>query len=94
MLADVGSVEFDRPPWRPKRVFEGQREILDLWPEDCGEGAIRCLRTLTEITNRGVGGGLILVCDGLKGLLDTVQPVQQGTVVQTCVVHQLRHSFC
>lgn len=48
---------------------------------------------LTEIKNRGVNDALMLVCDGLKGLPDTVGTIWPRTTVQTCVVHLLRNSF-
>ena len=35
----------------------------------------------------------MLVCDGLKGLPDSVAQVWPPTIVQTCVVHLLRASF-
>ncbi len=37
---------------------------------------------------------LILVCDGLDGLPDAVEATWPQTVVQTCIVHLLRNSFC
>ena len=43
--------------------------------------------------NRGVRDVLMLVCDGLKGLPDSVNTVWDRTIVQTCVIHLLRNSF-
>jgi putative transposase len=34
-----------------------------------------------------------LVCDGLKGLPDTVNAVWPATIVQTCLIHLIRNSF-
>jgi len=72
---------------------EGHRDILGLWAGDGAEGAKFWLHVLTEIKNRGVDDVLMLVCDGLRGLPDTVETVWPRTVVQTCVVHLLRNSF-
>ncbi|WTW94950.1 IS256 family transposase [Streptomycetaceae bacterium NBC_01309] len=72
---------------------EGHRDILGLWAGDGAEGAKFWLHVLTEIKNRGVEDVLMLVCDGLKGLPDSVEAVWPKTVVQTCVVHLLRNSF-
>ncbi|MEU0940923.1 IS256 family transposase [Embleya sp. NPDC005971] len=72
---------------------EGHRDILGLWAGDGAEGAKFWLHVLTEIKNRGVDDVLMLVCDGLRGLPDTVETVWPKTVVQTCVVHLLRNSF-
>src|SRR3954468_18897503 len=71
----------------------GERDILGLWAGDGGEGAKYWLQVLTEIKNRGVEDVCILVCDGLKGLPDSVSAVWPLTVVQTCVIHLLRNTF-
>ena len=34
-----------------------------------------------------------MVCDGLKGLPDSVNTVWPDTLVQTCIVHLMRNSF-
>jgi putative transposase len=76
-------------------TVDGTRDILGLWAGEHGdgEGAKYWLRVLTEIKNRGVADVCMLVCDGLKGLPDTVGQVWPQTIVQTCVVHLLRNSF-
>ncbi|MCP2336819.1 transposase-like protein [Actinomadura rupiterrae] len=76
-------------------TVDGQRDFLGLWAGEHGdgEGAKYWLRVLTELKNRGVKDVLMLVCDGLKGLPDSVAAVWPQTVVQTCVVHLLRNSF-
>lgn len=72
---------------------EGNRDILGLWCGDGGEGAKYWLQVLTEIKNRGVEDVLMVVCDGLKGLPDSVAAVWPETIVQTCIVHLMRNSF-
>lgn len=72
---------------------EGNRDILGLWAGDGGEGAKYWLQVLTELKNRGVNDVLMLVCDGLKGLPDSVNTVWDKTIVQTCIVHLMRNSF-
>jgi putative transposase len=74
---------------------DGQRDILGMWAGEHGdgEGAKFWLRVLTEIRNRGTTDVCIVVCDGLKGLPDSVATVWPKTVVQTCIVHLLRNSF-
>ena len=66
---------------------EGNRDILGLWAGDGGEGAKYWLQVLTEIKNRGVNDVLMVVCDGLRGLPDSVNTVWADTIVQTCIVH-------
>ncbi len=72
---------------------EGNRDILGLWAGDGGEGAKYWLQVLTEIKNRGVNDVLMVVCDGLKGLPESVNTVWKETIVQTCIVHLMRNSF-
>jgi putative transposase len=48
---------------------------------------------LTELRNRGVADVFFLVCDGLKGLPDSVNAVWPSTIVQTCLIHLIRNSF-
>ena len=74
-------------------TVDGNRDILGLWAGDGGEGAKYWLQVLTEIKNRGVEDVLMLVCDGLKGLPDSVATVWPATIVQTCVIHLMRASF-
>ena len=74
-------------------TVNGERDILGLWAGDGGEGAKFWLSVLTEIKNRGVADVCILVCDGLKGLPDSVAATWPLTVVQTCVIHLLRNTF-
>jgi putative transposase len=71
----------------------GERDILGLWAGDGGEGAKFWLSVMTEIKNRGVQDVCILVCDGLKGLPESVTTAWPRTIVQTCVIHLLRNSF-
>lgn len=72
---------------------EGTRDILGLWVGDDGEGAKYWQHVLTEIKNRGVADVLMVVCDGLRELPESVTRVWLLAVVQTCVVHLLRNSF-
>ena len=74
-------------------TVDGNRDILGLWAGDGGEGAKYWQQVLTEIKNRGVADVLMLVCDGLKGLPESVGNVWPRTIVQTCVVHLIRGSF-
>ncbi|EUA86834.1 transposase, Mutator family protein, partial [Mycobacterium ulcerans str. Harvey] len=58
-----------------------------------GESAKYWLAVLTELKNRGVADIFFLVCDGLKGLPDSVSAVFPDTVVQTCIIHLIRGTF-
>ena len=53
-------------------TLDGMRDILGLWVGDGGEGAKYWHQVLSEIRNRGVNDVCILVCDGLRGLVESV----------------------
>ncbi len=48
---------------------------------------------MNELKTRGVGDILIAVVDGLKGFPEAINAVFPKTVVQTCIVHLIRHSM-
>lgn len=74
-------------------TVDGDRDILGLWVGDGGEGAKFWLTVLTEIKNRGCDDVCIVVCDGLKGLPDAIGATWPLAIVQTCVLHLIRHTF-
>jgi putative transposase len=51
------------------------------------------LRVMNELKNRGVEDVLLAVVDGLKGFPDAIRAVFPEAMVQTCIVHLLRHSL-
>ena len=74
--------------------LEGQKDILGMWFGDGGgESAKFWMVVLTELRNRGVADVFFLVCDGLRGLPDSVNAVWPATIVQTCLIHLIRNSF-
>lgn len=48
---------------------------------------------MTEIRNRGTHDVLIAVVDGLKGFPEAINAVFPEALVQTCIVHLIRHSM-
>ena len=72
----------------------GHRDVLGLWPGNgAGESAKFGMNVLTELRNRGVADVFFIVCDGLKGLPESVNTVFKETIVQTCIVHLIRGTF-
>jgi len=71
---------------------DGTKEILSLWLEQ-NEGAKFWLRVMNELRNRSVEDILLAVVDGLKGFPEAIRAVFPEAVVQTCIVHLLRHSL-
>ena len=74
-------------------TVNGERDILGLWAGDGGEGAKFWLGVLTEIKNRGVSDVCMVVCDGLKGLPDSITTTWSLATVQTCIIHLIRNTF-
>ena len=74
-------------------TVDGHRDILGIWAGDGGEGAKYWLQVLTEIKNRGVVDACIVVCDGLKGLPESITTVWPQALVQACVLHLIRNTF-
>ena len=72
---------------------DGHRDILGIWAGDGGEGAKYWLQVLTEIRNHGVVDACIVVCDGLKGLPESITTVWPQALVQACVLHLIRNTF-
>ncbi len=73
--------------------LEGQREVLGHWIGDGGEGANFWLSVITDLQNRGVQDVFIAAVDGLSGFSDAIHAIFPQTVVQRCVIHQIRHSL-
>ena len=75
--------------------LQGHRDVLGIWAgtPGAGESSKFWISILTELKNRGVVDIFYLVCDGLKGMPDSVNAVFADTIVQTCVVHLIRNTF-
>jgi transposase-like protein len=74
--------------------LDGHKDILGMWAGDGdGESAKFWLAVLTELRNRGVKDVFFVVCDGLKGLPDSVNTAFPQALVQTCLIHLLRNTF-
>lgn len=74
---------------------EGKRDVQGIWVEQ-NEGAKFWLKVMNALKNRGLNDILIAVVDGLKGFPEAINAVFPQTIVQTCIVHLVRHSlnFC
>jgi transposase-like protein len=72
--------------------LEGRKELLGMWLEE-NEGAKFWLSVVTELQNRGVEDILIASVDGLKGFSEAINAVFPKTIVQRCIIHQIRYSM-
>lgn len=70
----------------------GYKEVLGLWIEQT-EGAKFWLSVMNELKARGVTDVLIAVVDGLKGFPEAIEAAFPDALVQTCIVHLIRHSM-
>jgi putative transposase len=74
--------------------LDGHKDILGMWAgEGAGESAKFWMAVLTELRNRGVADVFFVVCDGLKGLPDSVNAVWPLATVQACIIHLIRGTF-
>ena len=72
--------------------LDGTKEVLGLWIEQT-EGAKFWLRVMNELRARGIRDCLIAVVDGLKGFPEAINAVFPEALVQTCIVHLMRHGL-
>lgn len=69
----------------------GHKEVLGVWISE-SEGAKFWMQVLNELKNRGIDDILIVCVDGLKGFPEAIRTIYPNAEVQTCVVHQIRHT--
>ena len=72
--------------------LEGKKELLGMWLTN-NEGAKFWLTVVTDLKNRGVEDILIASVDGLKGFSEAINSVFPQTIVQRCIIHQIRYSI-
>jgi putative transposase len=73
-------------------TVEGDRDVLGMWFQE-NEGAKFWMQILADLKQRGVSDILICCVDGLKGFPEAIEAIFPNTIVQTCVVHLIRHSL-
>ena len=91
-IRDGGSVQRKACYLAMAITMDGQREVLGMWFQQT-EGAKFWMQVLTELKHRGVRDILICCVDGLKGFPEAIEAIFPQTVVQTCIVHLIRHSL-
>jgi putative transposase len=73
-------------------TVDGDRDVLGMWFAET-EGAKFWMQVLAELKQRGIRDILICCVDGLKGFPEAIEAIFPQTVVQTCIVHLIRHSL-
>jgi transposase-like protein len=72
---------------------EGYKSILGMWVSPQAESANFWLSVCSELQSRGVKDILIACVDGLTGFKDAIKAIYPNTVVQRCIIHQIRNSI-
>jgi putative transposase len=72
--------------------LHGKKEVLGIYLAE-SEGAKFWLTVLNDLKSRGVEDILFACMDGLKGFPEAVQTVFPKTLVQLCIVHQIRYAM-
>lgn len=71
---------------------DGIKDLLGIYLGE-SEGAKFWLHVLNDLKERGVEDILIACIDNLKGFAEAVETVFPKTIVQLCLVHQVRNSL-
>lgn len=71
---------------------DGEKEILGIWIGE-NESSKFWLNVLSDLKNRGVNDVLIFSVDGLAGFKEAISASFPNSVIQRCIIHQLRNSF-
>lgn len=72
--------------------LHGKKAVLGIYLSE-SEGAKFWLSVLQDLKQRGVEDVLFACVDGLKGFPEAIQTVFPQTLVQLCVVHQIRYAL-
>lgn len=72
---------------------EGHRDVLGHWVGEGGEGAKFWLSVVTDLQVRGVKDIFIACVDGLSGFSEAIQAIFPRTLIQRCIIHQIRNSL-
>ena len=72
--------------------LDGNLDVLGSWISE-KEGAHFWQKVMSDLKSRGVEDILIACVDGLKGFPEAIEAIFPRTLVQLCVVHQIRTSL-
>lgn len=72
--------------------WQGNRDLLGLYVQE-SEGASKWGLILNDLKKRGVKDVLVMCTDNLKGFSEIITDTFSQTIVQKCIVHQVRNSL-
>lgn len=71
--------------------MDGKKDVLGIWIGE-NETSKFWLKVLTDLKNRGVQEVTIFSVDGLPGFEQAIKATYPTSVVQRCIIHQIRYS--
>ena len=71
---------------------DGFKDILGIWIGE-NETSKFWYSVLTDLKNRGVKDVLIFSVDGLPGFKEAISASYPESIIQRCIIHQLRNTF-
>jgi len=71
----------------------GHKDILGHWVGDGAEGSSFWLSVIEDLQVRGVSDILIASVDALSGFSEAIHSVFPDTIIQKCIIHQVRNSL-
>ncbi len=70
---------------------DGFKDVLGIWVGE-NESSKFWLKVLTDLRNRGVEEVKIFSVDGLSGFVEAIKASYPNSIVQRCIIHQIRYS--
>lgn len=70
---------------------DGMKDVLGIWIGE-NETSKFWLKVLTDLKNRGVQDVTIFSVDGLPGFEQAIKATYPSSIVQRCIIHQIRSS--
>lgn len=70
---------------------DGYKDVLGLWIGE-NETSRFWLKVLTDMKNRGVQKVSVFSIDGLSGFAEAIKAIYPNSIVQRCIIHQIRAS--
>lgn len=72
--------------------WNGERDLLGLYVQG-SEGSSKWGLILSDLKKRGVKDVLVMCTDNLQGFSEVITETFKSTIVQKCIVHQVRNSL-
>jgi putative transposase len=73
--------------------WDGNRDVLGLYINSGGEGARKWGLVIEDLKARGIADILVVCTDDLNGFSEQIQEAFPYSIIQKCIVHQMRNSL-